>query len=293
MPGVQGEGWDCQGRAGCLGALGNGCSSAKAGCQSIGGEREGKHLKNAVLSWQAQVEGITLGRSWRAQPRRHQAGLGDGAGNRGLPRRPRPRPKGRLRGGRAGRAGGASGGGGQPQPRRAGEARCVCAARPRLIIQRPRQEAAAGGERGAWGCGGVEAEALGKRGRSRAGARGAAAPRGPGPAALFTFQRGGVGLAASVAGPGPLLPAGLSALVTFSACRASPRPGGAGTAGGSWVDNGGGLFVGVTGGAAGSAPGSSSSPGGGQRPWAALAPRPSAQGGANAAVHSHLCAELP
>lgn len=136
---------------------------------------------------------------------------------------------------------------------------------------------------------------MGSRGRSRAGARGAAAPRGPGLAALFTFQRGGSGTAASVAGPGPFLPAGLFALVTFRARRAPPWPGGAGAAGGAWADNGGGLFVGVTGGAAGSAPGSSSSPGGGQqpRPWAALAARPSVRGGANVAVGSHICAELP
>lgn len=97
------------------------------------------------------------------------------------------------------------------------------------------------------------------------------------------------------AGPGPFLPAGLFALVTFRARRAPPWPGGAGAAGGAWADNGGGLFVGVTGGAAGSAPGSSSSPGGGQqpRPWAALAARPSERGGANVAVGSHICAELP
>lgn len=95
---MQGEGWDCQGSAGCLGALGNGCPSAKVGCQSTGGEREGKHLKNAVLSWQAGVQGIILERSWRrAKPHRHQAASATALAARGLPRD--PCPEGRLRGG--------------------------------------------------------------------------------------------------------------------------------------------------------------------------------------------------
>lgn len=135
---------------------------------------------------------------------------------------------------------------------------------------------------------------LGSRGRSRAGARGAAAPRGPGLAALFTFQRGGSGTAASVAGPGRALFFLRGSSRSWPSVHAGLRRG-AGAAGGAWADNGGGLFVGVTGGAAGSAPSSSSSPGGGQqpRPWAALATRPSVRGGANVAVGSHICAELP
>lgn len=51
----------------------------------------------------------------------------------------------------------------------AGGARCVCAARPRLITQRPRQEVvAAGGERGARGAAAPQERRCGARGRSGA-----------------------------------------------------------------------------------------------------------------------------
>lgn len=139
--------------------------------------------------------------------------------------------------------------------------------------------------------------AIGKQGPEPGGCAGSGGAAGAGPGRFVYVPARGQrdGSERGGAGPGPFLPAGLFALVTFRARRAPPWPGGAGAAGGAWADNGGGLFVGVTGGAAGSAPGSSSSPGGGQqpRPWAALAARPSERGGANVAVGSHICAELP
>lgn len=132
----------------------------------------------------------------------------------------------RQRRGPCPRAGRAEGAGSRSRSRshsRGGRAErgAVCAARPRLITQRPRQEAAAGG--GERGAGAAAPVGLGpgcgqrQRGRGEAG-RGAGSGRA-GPGALFTAPSGRSGPGGSgAAGPGR--PGGLP---VCPRCRGVPR----------------------------------------------------------------------